>query len=107
VGDAGYFKDPLGTHGMSQALRDAELLSHAVLDAAYDDRPLKQALSSYERSRDGLSAGMFAATDALASYDWDSAEVERLLRQLSTEMSREVDTVAAFTGTGTLRSRTA
>jgi hypothetical protein len=68
---------------------------------------MTQGLSSYEQRRDALSAGMFAATDALASYDWDSAEVERLLRQLSTEMSREVDTVAAFTGTGTLRSRTA
>ena len=25
VGDAGYFKDPLSTHGMTDALRDAEL----------------------------------------------------------------------------------
>ena len=31
VGDAGYFKDPITTHGMTDALRDAELLANAVL----------------------------------------------------------------------------
>ena len=30
VGDAGYFKDPITTHGMTDALRDAELLADAV-----------------------------------------------------------------------------
>ena len=32
VGDAGYFKDPITTHGITDALRDAELLSDAVLE---------------------------------------------------------------------------
>ena len=32
VGDAGYFKDPITTHGMSDAMRDAELLAEALLD---------------------------------------------------------------------------
>ena len=31
VGDAGYFKDPITTHGLTDALRDAEILSDAVL----------------------------------------------------------------------------
>ena len=35
VGDAGYWKDPLSTHGMTAALRDAELLSRAVVDAPH------------------------------------------------------------------------
>ena len=30
VGDASYFKDPLTAHGITDALRDAELLSIAV-----------------------------------------------------------------------------
>src|SRR5262249_36630581 len=33
VGDAGYFRDPITTHGMTDALRDAELLADGVLDA--------------------------------------------------------------------------
>ena len=31
VGDAGYFKDPITAHGLTDALRDAELLATAVL----------------------------------------------------------------------------
>ena len=31
VGDAGYFRDPLSAHGMTDALRDAELLARAWL----------------------------------------------------------------------------
>ena len=33
VGDAGYFKDPTTAHGITDALRDAELLSRAVASA--------------------------------------------------------------------------
>jgi flavin-dependent dehydrogenase len=31
VGDAGYFKDPITAHGMTDALRDAELLARGVV----------------------------------------------------------------------------
>src|SRR5436190_1892380 len=31
VGDAGYWKDPLTAHGLTDALRDADLLARAVL----------------------------------------------------------------------------
>ena len=34
VGDAGYFKDPITTHGITDALRDAELLADAILRGA-------------------------------------------------------------------------
>src|SRR5919202_7096005 len=33
VGDAGYYKDPITAHGITDALRDAELLARAILDA--------------------------------------------------------------------------
>ena len=33
VGDAGYFKDPITMHGITDALRDAELLTDAILEA--------------------------------------------------------------------------
>ena len=39
VGDAGYFKDPITTHGITDALRDAELLSDAVLAGLGRARP--------------------------------------------------------------------
>src|SRR5262249_6006704 len=46
VGDAGYFKDPLTAHGISDALRDAELLARAA--AAGTD----QAFADYAAVRD-------------------------------------------------------
>ena len=97
VGDAGYYKDPLGTHGITQALRDAQLLADAVVPAAGLPSALDHALAGYEATRDALSAELFAATDALASYAWDVDEVTRLLRRLSSAMSAEVDVMTAPT----------
>jgi 2-polyprenyl-6-methoxyphenol hydroxylase-like FAD-dependent oxidoreductase len=91
VGDAGYYKDPLGIHGMSQALRDAELLAEAVVSAGDDPAALDTAMAGYEARRDALSAELFEATDALASYRWDVDQVTVLLRRLSAAMNAEVD----------------
>ena len=33
VGDAGYFKDPITAHGITDALRDAEILARVVASA--------------------------------------------------------------------------
>jgi flavin-dependent dehydrogenase len=107
VGDAGYFKDPLGTHGISQALRDAQLLSDAVIDAECEWASLPGTLSRYEDTRNALSAGMSTAIDALASYAWQAASADRLMRQLSREMSRELEIIASTTGAESMLSRTA
>jgi 2-polyprenyl-6-methoxyphenol hydroxylase-like FAD-dependent oxidoreductase len=107
VGDAGYFKDPLGTHGISQALRDAQLLSDAIVEAECGQSSLSAALSQYEQTRDELSAGMSSATDALASFFWDGAGADRLMRQLSREMAKEVEIIATRTGAASALSRSA
>ncbi|HET8914751.1 MAG TPA: FAD-dependent monooxygenase, partial [Propionibacteriaceae bacterium] len=62
VGDAGYFKDPITTHGMTDALRDAELLADAVL-AMLSGSEEASVLAEYEHTRDRLSADMFNVTD--------------------------------------------
>ena len=46
VGDAGYWKDPISAHGLSDALRDAELLARAVICAAAG-QPEAVALDEY------------------------------------------------------------
>jgi 2-polyprenyl-6-methoxyphenol hydroxylase-like FAD-dependent oxidoreductase len=85
VGDAAYFKDPLTAHGISDALRDAELLARAVV------RGSDEALADYQTTRDELSLGLFEVTDAIASFDWSIDEVKRLHIDLSREMNREVE----------------
>jgi 2-polyprenyl-6-methoxyphenol hydroxylase-like FAD-dependent oxidoreductase len=90
VGDAGYFKDPLTAHGITDALRDAEWLVHAMLQgtaAAFDE---------YERTRHDLSRGLFDVTDEIVSFAWTDDTVQSLHRALSSEMSREVRALAAL-----------
>jgi flavin-dependent dehydrogenase len=51
VGDAGFHKDPITAQGITDAFRDAELLSQAI-DAGLSGRqPLDEALASYEQQR--------------------------------------------------------
>ena len=72
VGDAAYFKDPLTAHGITDALRDAELLARAIADGS------EKALEHYQAERDALSLELFDATDAIASFKWD---IETLRQQ--------------------------
>jgi flavin-dependent dehydrogenase len=91
VGDAGYFKDPITAHGITDALRDAELLARAVLDAPPSGQAQLNALHDYERTRDRLCEPLFDITERIASYSWDLAELRGRLRELSNAMRPEVD----------------
>ena len=94
VGDAGYFKDPITTHGITDALRDAELLSDAVLEGLSGASPVV-ALASYEATRDRLSKALYEVTESVSRYDWDAEQVRALLRRVSSAMSDEVDHLSA------------
>jgi 2-polyprenyl-6-methoxyphenol hydroxylase-like FAD-dependent oxidoreductase len=96
VGDAGYFRDPITTHGMTDALRDAELLSQAVLRTLSGVASEQAALADYQRVRDTLSSRVFDVSGRIAAYDWDTAGVQRLLREVSSAMSDEVSLLQAL-----------
>ena len=88
VGDAGYFKDPFTAHGISDALRDAELLARAVTG----ERP--GGLAGYQERRDALSLRFFELTDAIASFDWELPALRQMHQELAKEMSREARALA-------------
>lgn len=90
VGDAGYFKDPLTAHGITDAFRDAELLAHAVLDGR------DGALADYQEMRDALSRTLFTVTDDIASFAWTLDEARALHGRLSAAMKQETAYVAGF-----------
>jgi 2-polyprenyl-6-methoxyphenol hydroxylase-like FAD-dependent oxidoreductase len=96
VGDAGYFKDPITTHGMTDAMRDAELLARQVIAGLAGDRGPDATLRRYERERDRLSGGLLAATEQIAAYDWDMPRIQRLLREVSSSMTEELECVEAL-----------
>lgn len=96
VGDAGYFKDPITAHGMTDALRDAELIARAILEAGRGGRAQRDALHDYELTRDRLSRPLFDITERITRYDWNLVELRGLLRQLSQTMRPEVEALLAF-----------
>jgi 2-polyprenyl-6-methoxyphenol hydroxylase-like FAD-dependent oxidoreductase len=88
VGDAGYWKDPIGAHGLSAALRDAELLARSVIATEDDDETERTgALAEYQATRDRLSADLFDVVDVIAGYRWTDHEIPGLLLQLSAAMT--------------------
>jgi 2-polyprenyl-6-methoxyphenol hydroxylase-like FAD-dependent oxidoreductase len=90
VGDAGYFKDPLTAHGITDALRDAELLARAVLDGRAG------ALDAYQHERDALSEPLFHVTEAITSFRWNLDEVKNLHASLSASMRAECEYMASL-----------
>ena len=90
VGDAGYFKDPLTAHGMTDALRDAELLAVAAVQGS------EIAFAAYAALREELSRAFFDATDAIASFAWNLDTVRRLHLELNTAMKLEIEHLAGL-----------
>ena len=90
VGDAGYFKDPLTAHGITDALIDAELLAQAAVAGS------EIAFADYQSARDRLAIAHFEVTDAVASFEWDLPKVQQLHRALSDAMKKETLAVTSF-----------
>ncbi|MFW6010009.1 MAG: NAD(P)/FAD-dependent oxidoreductase [Actinomycetota bacterium] len=98
VGDAGYFKDPLTAHGMTDALRDAELVALAVHRTLEDPGAEAEAGADYQAVRDRLSLRFFEVTNAIAGFGWDLSEVQSLHLAMSEAMKHEYAVMAASEG---------
>ena len=79
VGDAGYHKDPCTAQGISDAFRDAELLTSALDDALGGRRPYDDAMADYHQSRDEHAQPMYDLTCNLATLQPPPPEMQRLL----------------------------
>jgi 2-polyprenyl-6-methoxyphenol hydroxylase-like FAD-dependent oxidoreductase len=96
VGDAGYFKDPLTAHGMTDALRDAELLAAAAAQGT------ASAFAAYAAQRDDLSRRLFEVTDAIASFAWDLDAIRLWHLELNAAMKQEAKFIAQLRPLGTV-----
>ncbi|MEO0717583.1 MAG: FAD-dependent monooxygenase [Pseudomonadota bacterium] len=83
VGDAGYFKDPITAHGITDALRDAELIARALLGTS------PNGLAGYGATRDMLSLPLFDLTSKIASFDWSLEELKAHHLELNGIMKSE------------------
>jgi flavin-dependent dehydrogenase len=97
VGDAGYWKDPISAHGLSDALRDAELLAGSLLSALSGSGSDElESLRDFQHRRDLLSSDLFDVTDTLAAGAWADDTIAELLRSLSGSMIAEVEALEAL-----------
>ncbi|MEO1406146.1 MAG: FAD-dependent monooxygenase, partial [Pseudomonadota bacterium] len=86
VGDAGYFKDPLTAHGITDAFRDAELLSQAILAGT--------SLHRFEDTRNACSMELFELTNRIASFDWTLDDLQAMHLKLNEIMKAEQSLIA-------------
>ena len=94
VGDAGYYRDAVTAHGISDAFCDAELLTVAldqVLSAGAEERT---ALARYQQQRNQALREIFDITCRLAAYPPVPAFSE-LQKQLSAAIDEQAAALAA------------
>src|SRR5262249_44472808 len=84
VGDAGYFKDPITAHGITDALRDAEILARVVTCRGAG------AVARYQAERDELSLRLFRVSGRIAAFDWTADKIGGLLFELNAAMAEEM-----------------
>ena len=94
VGDAGYHRDPITGHGITDAFRDAELLAGALALALDDTRREQEHLADYQAQRDEALAETFELTRALCRFPEPHRFVE-LQMQLSAALDREATQLAS------------
>jgi flavin-dependent dehydrogenase len=96
VGDAGYHRDSLTAHGITDALRYAELLARALLRGGRAEHETTQALAEYEQTRDLMSRQLSDITERIASLRWSLDEISQLLADLSDAITPETDLLTGF-----------
>jgi flavin-dependent dehydrogenase len=94
VGDAGYHRDAITGHGLSDAFRDAELLAVALDGALRGELYETAALAGYQRQRDEAIREVFRITCALAHYP-PVAEFVALQKRLSRAIEAEAASLVA------------
>lgn len=88
AGDSGYLKDPLMGQGITDAFRDATLLS-AAIDAGFGGRqPLDEALAGYEKARNEATAMIYQLTNFITGELNPPPEVVQMI-------AAQIPTVAA------------
>ncbi|MGB7818280.1 MAG: NAD(P)/FAD-dependent oxidoreductase [Ornithinibacter sp.] len=91
VGDAGYFKDPVSAHGITDAFICAELLSDALADVLLGGADPAEALEGYQSRRDEMASLLITPTTRIASLRDDGAGMMRSFQELGIALRDEVE----------------
>ena len=95
VGDAGCTADPASAHGITAALRDAELAAIAIDAGMRDPKLADHAAHAFHAARD-RSRPLYELGWAMASYEWDTTMLLDLQASFAAELVREAQETAAL-----------
>lgn len=95
VGDAGCTKDPVSAHGITAALRDAELAAKAIDAVLRDPAAGPEALRAFHAARD-RSRPLYDLAWAMAAYEWDAATLLDVQLRFAAELVREGQEASAL-----------
>jgi 2-polyprenyl-6-methoxyphenol hydroxylase-like FAD-dependent oxidoreductase len=105
VGDAGYHRDAVTAHGISDAFRDAELLAVALDDTLRGRTDEVTALGGFEAARDEALGEVFDLTCALGTFP-PVPEFVELMRRLGRAIDAEAATLAGRPVPGLAQAKT-
>jgi len=91
VGDAGHHRDPVGAHGISDAVRDASILAEEVHAAFAGDKAMEQALSQYEQRRNEAAVPLYEQNCRIAAFVPPSEDERRIRAALRTASQKDVN----------------
>jgi flavin-dependent dehydrogenase len=94
VGDAGYHRDPITGHGITDAFRDAELLADALHESLTGSVPEAEALARYATARNDALRDTFRLTRELTRFP-DPTRFVELQVQLGEALDREAQMLAS------------
>jgi 2-polyprenyl-6-methoxyphenol hydroxylase-like FAD-dependent oxidoreductase len=95
VGDAGFHRDPVSAHGISDAFRDAEFLATSLDAVLRDEAAEAQAMAGYHERRDAAARPVLDLTAGLVAYP-SVPEFVALMRELGTVIDAEAADLAAL-----------
>lgn len=95
VGDAASTTDPASAHGITAALRDAELAARAIDEALRRPVGVRAAFAGYEAERDRWRRIDDIAWE-MATYQWDATRLLELQAAFGEELVREARAIAAL-----------
>jgi 2-polyprenyl-6-methoxyphenol hydroxylase-like FAD-dependent oxidoreductase len=98
AGDAGLVMDPITGYGIGHALRDAELLSTAIVTGLDGRNDLDRALTGYQKQRDREAKPAFDWTVNLAHLRGTSEIEERLFAAIGADENEASNFFGVITG---------
>ncbi len=99
IGDAGYHKDPITAHGISDAFRDAETMAAALHDVLAGSRDFEEAMAAYQHARDVQALPKYDLTCQFANLeDPPPPDMQQLLQAMSTNPQAMSDFLSTLAG---------